>query len=202
MSFRKLRRKFSVKYQIPHCKHNADYMVDKSQINLSGIKRSCLFITARNSRCSVDQGLFVARGLLHLLFRVLRILRTVMDCSGCPNFWVGANRTDTWFQHGGRSSPLSSIYISGVRSSGHRVKPNMAAMEALSYVVFSSLTRSFMFTCYAKNEQGDWNRRNSGPPWPPYLASLFAQSVIFNYYQSQLFWHKRENIWCRRTYIF
>ena len=25
-------------------------------------------------------------------------------------------------------------YISGVRSSGHRVKPNMAAMEALSYV--------------------------------------------------------------------
>ena len=111
MSFRKLRRKFSVKYHIPHCKHNADYMVDKSQINLSGIKRSCLFITARNSRCSVDQGLFVARGLLHLLFRVLRILRTVMDCSGCPNFWVGANRTDTWFQYVGRSCPVSSIYI-------------------------------------------------------------------------------------------
>ena len=35
MSFRKLRRKFSVKYHIPHCKHNADYMVDKSQINLA-----------------------------------------------------------------------------------------------------------------------------------------------------------------------
>ena len=56
-----------------------------------------------------------------------------------------------------------ALYISGVRSSGHRVKPNMAAMEALSYVGFSPPTRSFMFTCYVKTAQGDWNRRNSGP---------------------------------------
>ena len=33
-----------------------------------------------------------------------------------------------------------------VRSSGHQVKPNMAAMEALSYVGLSLPTRSFMFT--------------------------------------------------------
>ena len=31
------------------------------------------------------------------------------------------------------------IHISGVRFSGHRVKPNMAAMEAMSYVGFSPL---------------------------------------------------------------
>ena len=73
--------------------------------------------------------------------------------------------------------PVSSIYISGVRSSGHRLKPNMAAMEALSYVGFSLPTRSFMYTCYVKIAQGDWNRRNSGPPCPTYLASLFAQSA-------------------------
>ena len=58
------------------------------------------------------------------------------------------------------------------------MKPNMVAMEALSYVGFSPLTRSFMFTCYVKTaHQGDWNRCNSGPPCPPYLGSLFAQSV-------------------------
>ena len=50
-----------------------------------------------------------------------------------------------------------ALYISGVRSSGHRVKPNMAAMEALSYVGFNPPTRSFMFTCYVKTGQGDWN---------------------------------------------
>ena len=61
-----------------------------------------------------------------------------------------------------------AVYISGVRSSGHRVKPDMAAMEALSYVGFSPPTLSFMFTCYVKTAQGDWNRRK---------ASLFAQSV-------------------------
>ena len=43
-----------------------------------------------------------------------------------------------------------AVYISGVRSSSHRVKPNMAAIEALSYVGFSPPTLSFMFTCYVK----------------------------------------------------
>ena len=65
-----------------------------------------------------------------------------------------------------------ALYISGVRSSGHRVKPNMAALEVQSYVGFSPPARSFMFTCYAKTAQEDWNRRNSGPPCPLYLASL------------------------------
>ena len=48
------------------------------------------------------------------------------------------------------------IYISGVRSSGHRVKTNMATNGALS-----PPARSFMFACYVKTAQGDWNRRNS-----------------------------------------
>ena len=39
-----------------------------------------------------------------------------------------------------------ALYISGVRSSGHRVKPNMAAMEALSYVGFSPTTRDFYYS--------------------------------------------------------
>ena len=38
-------------------------------------------------------------------------------------------------------------------------------------------TRSFMFTCHIKTTHGDWNRRNSGPPCPPWLASLSSQSV-------------------------
>ena len=55
-----------------------------------------------------------------------------------------------------------ALYISGVRTSGHGVKPKMAAM---SYVGSSTPTRSFMFTCnYVKTAQGNWNRRNSGPP--------------------------------------
>ena len=100
----------------------------------------------------------------------------------CSSMFVHQDM-DSLFQHARTSLPLCSsqwalyIYISGVRSSGHRVKPNMAAMEALSYVGFSLPTRSFMYTCYVKIAQGDWNRRNSGPPCPPYLASLFAQSA-------------------------
>ena len=60
------------------------------------------------------------------------------------------------------------VYISGVRSSDHRVKPNMAANGAQSYVkTWKTPTLSFMFTCHVKTAQGDWNRRNSGPPCPP-----------------------------------
>ena len=40
------------------------------------------------------------------------------------------------------------IYISGVRSSGHRVKPNIAVDGALSYVSLGS--GSFRFTCHVK----------------------------------------------------
>ena len=66
-------------------------------------------------------------------------------------------------KHGGNwGSEQWALYIYGVRSSGHRVKPNMAANWALSYVSTSLLTRSFMFTCYVKTAQGDGNRRNSG----------------------------------------
>ena len=56
-------------------------------------------------------------------------------------------------------------------------------MEALTYVSPRSMvslslpTRSFIFTCIVKIAQGDWNRCNLEPPCPPYLASLFAQSV-------------------------
>ena len=68
--------------------------------------------------------------------------------------------------------------ISGVSSSGHRVKPNMAAMEALSYICFSPPTQSYMFTCYVKTMQGDWKQGlRASMIWLPYLASLFAQSV-------------------------
>ena len=60
----------------------------------------------------------------------------------------------------------------------HRVKPNMAANGALiGYVSLSLTTRSFMFSCHVKTAQVTWNRRNSGPPWPPCLASLFARSA-------------------------
>ena len=69
-----------------------------------------------------------------------------------------------------------ALYLEWVLQTCHRVKPNMAAMEALNYIGFSPPTRSFMFTCYVKTVQGDWNQA-SGPPWPPYLASLFAQLV-------------------------
>ena len=69
------------------------------------------------------------------------------------------------------------IYISGVRSSGHRVKPNMAANGGPNLRRLILPTRSFMFTCIVKIAQGDWNRRDLGPPCPPYLASLFARSV-------------------------
>ena len=37
-------------------------------------------------------------------------------------------------------------------------------MEALTYVSLSLPTRSFMFTRIVKIAQGDWNRRNLGPP--------------------------------------
>ena len=70
-----------------------------------------------------------------------------------------------------------ALYISGVRSSGHRVKPNMAVNGGPNLRRLSLPMRSFMFTCIVKMEQGDWNRRNLEPPCPPYLASLFAQSV-------------------------
>ena len=76
-----------------------------------------------------------------------------------------------------KTSELYILYISGVRSSGHRVKPNMAVNGGPNLRRLSLPTRSFMFTCIVKMEQGDWNRRNLEPPCPPYLASLFARSV-------------------------
>ena len=69
-----------------------------------------------------------------------------------------------------------ALYTSGVRSSGHRVKPNMADNGGPNLRRLSLPTRSFMFTCIVKMAQGDWNRRNLEPPCPPYLASLFARS--------------------------
>ena len=40
---------------------------------------------------------------------------TVLDCSGCPNFGVGAGRTDTWFQYGGRCCHgLSMCQLQGI----------------------------------------------------------------------------------------
>ena len=50
---------------------------------------------------------------------------------------------------------MSSIYISGVRSSGHRVKPNMAANGGPNLRRLSLPTRSFIFTCIVKIAQGD-----------------------------------------------
>ena len=47
------------------------------------------------------------------------------------------------------------IYIYGVRSSGHRVKPNMAANGGPNLRRLSLPTRSFIFTCIVKIEQGD-----------------------------------------------
>ena len=70
-----------------------------------------------------------------------------------------------------------ALYISGVRSSGHRVKPNMADNGGPNLRRLSLPTRSFIFTCIVKIAQGDWNRRNLDPPCPPYLASLFVRSV-------------------------
>ena len=63
-----------------------------------------------------------------------------------------------------------------MRSSGYRVKPNMAVNGGPNLRRLSLLTRSFMFTRIVKIAQGDWNRRNLEPPYPPYLASLFARS--------------------------
>ena len=70
-----------------------------------------------------------------------------------------------------------ALYISAVRSSGHRVKPNMAANGGPNLRRLSLPTRSFIFTRIVKIAQGDWNRRNLEPPCPPYLASLFVRSV-------------------------
>ena len=67
-----------------------------------------------------------------------------------------------------------------MRSSGHRVKPNIAANGALSYVRLSPPTRSFMLR-HVKTAQGNWNRRNSGPPCPPCLASLFPHIIYIIY---------------------
>ena len=50
---------------------------------------------------------------------------------------------------------MSSIYISGVRSFGHLVKPNMAVNGGPNLRRFSLPTRSFMFTRMVKIAQGD-----------------------------------------------
>ena len=50
---------------------------------------------------------------------------------------------------------VSSIYISGVRSFGHRVKPNMAVNGGPNLRRLSLPTRSFIFTCIVKIAQGD-----------------------------------------------
>ena len=88
--------------------------------------------------------------------------------------------TDPYKETGSSNLLLSAaqwaLYISGVRSSGHRVKPNMAVNGGTNLRRLSLPTRSFIFTCIVKIAQGDWNRRNLEPPCPPYLASLFARS--------------------------
>ena len=45
---------------------------------------------------------------------------------------------------------MSSIYISGVRSSGHRVKPNMAANGGPNLRQSQSPYAVFQFTCIVK----------------------------------------------------
>ena len=47
------------------------------------------------------------------------------------------------------------LYISGVRSSGHRVKPNMAVNGGPNLRRLSLPTRSFIFTRIVKIAQGD-----------------------------------------------
>ena len=48
-----------------------------------------------------------------------------------------------------------ALYISGVRSSGHRLKPNMAVNGGPNLRRLSLPARSFMFTRIVKIAQGD-----------------------------------------------
>ena len=88
-----------------------------------------------------------------------------------------------------------ALYISGVRSSGHKVKLNMAANGGLIYVSLSLPTLSFMFTCIVKIAQGDWDRRNLGPPCPPCLASLFSRSATWRSHSIYIYIYGAH--WCK-----